>query len=182
MTTIIDPALVSKHRAVLSTWDLMGKRIFTVKAEPADLNYNDRVRENDPMRTVKPIMKYMIEAIDIVGSRLVVLPDKTTVVIELNNDPSLQFKIGPAKFREVSMEAIIEAIDKNNGVLGREPILFTDCLRLTEQVNKLNALEAAKSDDEAERLLNMSKMLNDLNKLQLDSCDKYYDELGISSK
>lgn len=174
---IIDPALVAKNRAVLETWGLLGKRIFTVKAEPVDLNYNDRVRKNDPMRTVKPIMKYMIEGTDIISSRAVPLPDKATLVVELNGDPNLQFKLTPAKFCEVTMENITKAIE-NNGEAGREPILFTDCLMLTQQVNKLNALEIDKANREAENLLEMSKMLEDLNKMQMGSCDDYYEQLG----
>lgn len=177
---IISPELISRHRATLETWNLMGKKIFTVRREPADLMFNDRKRDGDVTLTVKPIMKYIIEGIDIFSNRLVLLPDKTTLVVELNNNPGLQFKIGPAKFREVSMETITEAVEKNekNSSLGREPILFDDLISLTEQVNKLNALEKAKAEAIAEDMLNQAKLLSDLNDIHLTECDKYYNELG----
>lgn len=88
MNNKIDPALIGRHRATIETWNLNGKRIFTVKAEPADLKYNDQVKENDGTRTLKPIMKYFIEAIDIYANRLVLLPDNATLLVELNDDPS----------------------------------------------------------------------------------------------
>lgn len=182
MSKQIDPALIGRHRATIETWNLNGKRIFTVKAEPADLKYNDQAKDNDGTRTVKPIMKYFIEAIDIYANRLVVLPDNSTLVVELNDDPSLQFKLEPAKFADVTMDKIKEALDLNrNTVVGRTPIFFRDCIKLTEQVNMLNALEAGKADAIAEQMLQISKLLGDLNKMHLDSCDRYYEELGLDS-
>lgn len=177
---VISPELIAKNRAVLETWNLIGKKIFTVRREPADLMFNDRKRDNDPTLTVKPIMKYMIDGINITGSRAVMLPDKTSLVIELNGNPRLQFKLGPAKFREVTMESITEAVEKSekNSELGREPILFNDLISLTEQVNKLNALEKAKAEAIAEDMLNQAKLLSDLNDMHMTECDKYYTELG----
>lgn len=184
MSNKIDPALIGRHRATIETWNLNGKRIFTVKAEPADLKYNDQVKENDSTRTLKPIMKYFIEAIDIYANRLVLLPDNATLVVELNDDPSLQFKLEPAKFADVTMDKIKEALDinKNSGaVLGRTPIFFRDCIKLTEHINKLNAYEAAKADAIAENMLQISKFLSDLNKEHMNSCDRYYEELGLEA-
>ena len=159
----IDPALIGRNR-------------------PADLNYNDSVKDGDNTRTLKPLMKYFIEAIDIYASRVVVLPDNSTLVIELNDDPSLQFKLEPAKFAEVTMDKIKEALDMNKStIVGRTPIFFRDCIKLTEQVNMLNALEASKADAIAENMLQISKLLSDLNKMQIDSCDRYYEELGLEA-
>lgn len=178
----IDPALIGRHRATIETWNLNGKRIFTVKAEPADLKYNDQVKDNEGTRTVKPIMKYFIEAIDIFSNRLVVLPDNSTLVVELNDEPSMQFKMEPAKFADVTMDKIKEALDLNsNTSIGRKPIFFRDCIKLTEQVNMLNALEAAKADAIAEQMLGISKFLSDLTKEHANSCDRYYEELGLNS-
>lgn len=182
MNNRIDPALIGRHRATIETWNINGKRIFSVKAEPADLKYNDQAKDNDGTRTVKPIMKYFIEAIDIYANRLVVLPDNSTLVVELNDDPSLQFKLEPAKFADVTMDKIKEALDQNKNVsLGRTPIFFRDCIKLTEQVNMLNALEAGKADAIAEQMLSISKFLSDLNKEHMNSCDRYYEELGLDS-
>lgn len=180
MNAVINPELIGKNRAILESWNLIGKKIFVVRREPADLMFNDRKRDGDPTLTMKPIMKYIIEGTNIFGVRLVPLPDKTTLVIELNNNPTLQFKIGPAKFREVTMETITEAVENNekNSSLGREPILFDDLISLTEQVNKLNALEKAKAEAIAEDMLNQAKLLSDLNDIHLTECDKYYTELG----
>lgn len=178
----IDPVLIGRHRAVLETWNLLGKCLFTVKAEPADLMWNDLVRKDDPTRTIKPIMKYMIEVINITSVNTVPLPDGSTLVIELNGDPSLQFKLSPAKFADVTMEKITEALENaKEQKIGREPIFFRDCITLTEQVNRLNALEASKAEDIAERMLGISKLLTDLNKEQNDSCSRYYEELGCSN-
>lgn len=176
---LIDPALLGRHRAVLETWNLMGKKLFTVKAVPADISYNDKIRDNSPLRLVKPIMKYMIESTEIVSTAVVVAPDNSTLLIEINNDPSLQFKLVPANFSEVSMDKIREAIEFNEKrEPGRNPCFFRDCAALTDQVTKLNALEAAKCDEVAENMLAMSKLLNDLNKVQVDACDRYFEELG----
>lgn len=172
---------LSKYRAELSTWNLIGKKVFTVKAEPCDLMHNDRVKNNDPTRMVKPIMKYIIESTEILGANVVLAPDNVTPLIELNNDASLQFKIAPMELREVNMDSVRDALEYKPEN-GRQPILFQDCIKLTEQVNRLNAMERAKCDEEAERLLAMSSMLEDLNKSHLSECDKYYDELGLSSK
>lgn len=78
------------------------------------------------------------------------------------------------------METITEAVENNekNSSLGREPILFDDLISLTEQVNKLNALEKAKAEAIAEDMLNQAKLLSDLNDIHLTECDKYYTELG----
>ena len=175
----IDPALLGRHRAVLETWSLIGKKLFTVKAVPADLNYNDKVRDNSPLRLVKPIMKYMIESIEITAIGVVVAPDNSTLLVEINNDPSLQFKLVPANFSEVTMDKIKEAIDFNEKKEpGRNPCFFRDCVALTDQVNKLNALEASNCDEVAESMLAISNMLGDLNKVHTDACDRYYEELG----
>lgn len=176
---IIDPALVGRHRATIETWSILGKKLFTVKSEPADLKWNDKIRNNDCLRLVKPIMKYIIESIEIISTRLVVAPDNSTLLIELNNDPSLQFKLVPAKFCEVTIDKIKEAIQFNEKhEAGRTPIFFRDCNALTNQVNRLNAIEAQKCDDIAEEMLAMSKMLGDLNKTQEDANARYYEELG----
>lgn len=168
---------LSKYRAILSTWNLIGTKLFMVKKEPADLTWNDRVRENDKTRPIEPIMKYMIEGIEVYHAGVVVGPDGVTPLIELNNDPSLQFKVTPAKFREVNAETVTEAL-ASTGELGKEPILFTDFLKLTEQVNRFNAIEIQKAEEEAERYCSQAKLLKDLNKLHKSECDKYYDELG----
>lgn len=179
----INGAMIAPYRAELETWNLIGKKILTVKAEPADLEYNDKVRANK-LRLVRPIMKYVIEEIDITGSRITCLPDGCTPVIELNNDPSLQFKIGPAKFNEVNNETIAQAIEFNSNptTTGRAPIFFTDYLKLTEHVNRLNGFEMEKADQIAEEMLNLSKMLKELNNLQASNCDCYYNELGTPIK
>ena len=178
-TKTIDPALIGRYRATIETWGILGKKLFTVKCEPADLQYNDKIKNNNPLRLVKPIMKYFIESIEIISTRLIVAPDNSTLLIELNNDPSLQFKLVPAKFCEVTMDKIKEAIQFNEKKeVGRTPIFFRDCNTLTDQVNRLNALEAQKCDDVAEEMLSLSKMLNDLNKLQADANERYYEELG----
>lgn len=175
----IDPALIGRHRAVIETWNLMGKKLFTPKCEPADLNWNDKIKNNSPTRLVKPIMKYIVESIEIFSTGLVVAPDNSTLLIELNNDPTLQFKLVPAKFCEVSMEKIKEAIQMNEKQeAGRTPMFFRDCNQLTEQVNRLNALEASKCSEVAEEMLSMAKMLNELNNIQKDANDRYYEELG----
>ena len=172
---------LSKYRAVLETWNLIGKKIFTVKSEPVDLMYNDKVKENDPTRTVKPIMKYMIESTEIIGAQVVLAPDGVTPFIELNGDASLQFKLAPAEFKNVTMESVTEAIATSaDSSRSREPILFSDLLKLTEQVNRLNAMEKAKLERIVEDAINQSQFLADLNKTQTIECDKYYDELGLS--
>lgn len=178
-----DPALIAPYRAELETWNLIGRKLLTVKEEPADLEFNDKVRKNE-LRLVRPIMKYMIEEIEIFASQIVCLPDGVTPVIQLNNDPSLQFKIVPAKFNEVTTDSIRQAIQFNAkaSTTGREPIFFTDYLALTEQVNRLNGFEMEKANQIAEEMLNLSKMLQDLNNLQTAGCDKYYDELGTPLK
>ena len=178
-TNVIDPQLVGRHRAVLETWNVLGKKLFTVRAEPADKTFNDKIRDGNPLRTVKPIMMYVIESIEITAVNVVTAPDNATVLIQLNNDPTLQFKLTPAKFCEVTMDKIKEAIQMNEKKeVGRSPLFFRDCNKLTDQVNRLNALEAQKADEIAEQMLATSKMLADLNKLQADANDRYYEELG----
>lgn len=175
----IDPALLGRHRAVLETWNILGKKLFTVKAEPADKTYNDKIRDNNFIRPVKPIMMYIIESIEITSVNVVVAPDNATMLIQLNGDPSLQFKLTPAKFCEVTMDKIKEAIQFNDKKeVGRSPLFFRDCNKLTEQVIQLNKLEAQKADELAEQMLAQSKMLEDLNKMQTDANDRYYEELG----
>ena len=178
-----DTALIAPYRAEIETWNLMGRKLLTVKVEPADLEFNDKVRKNE-LRLVRPIMKYIIEEIEIFGSQIVCLPDGVTPVIELNNDPSLQFKIGPAKFNEVTTDTIRQAVEFNSktSIAGREPIFFTDYLALVEQVNRLNGFEMEKANQIAEEMLNLSKMLQDLYNLQTTNCDKYYDEIGTPLK
>ena len=171
---------LSKYRATLETWNLTGKKIFTIKSEPVDLNYNDKVKENDPTRTVKPIMKYFIESTEIFSTAVVVAPDGVTPLIELNGNASLQFKLVPAKFKEVKMETVVEALEVSSKD-GREPILFSDCLKLTEQCNKLNAMEKAKLEKIAEEVLAQCGLLDDINKMQTVECDKYYSELGYNA-
>ena len=179
MGNIVDPALLGRHRAVLEGWNILGKKLFTVKAVPADIKYADKVKENSPLRLVKPIMKYMIESIDIAAVDVVVAPDNSTLLIQLNNDPTLQFKLIPASFSEVTMDKIKEAIEFNDKKeIGRNPCFFRDCNALTEQINRLNSLEASKADEVAEEMLAISQLLSDLNKLHTDSCDRYYEELG----
>lgn len=39
-----------------------------------------------------------------------------------------------------------------------------------------------KANQIAEEMLNLSKMLQDLNNLQTTNCDKYYDEIGTPLK
>lgn len=178
----IDPALIGRHRAVIETWNLMGKKLFTPRCEPADLNWNEKIKNNSPTRLVKPIMKYMVESIEIFSTSLVVAPDNSTLLIELNNDPALQFKLVPAKFCEVSMEKIKEAIQMNEKKeAGRTPMFFRDCNQLTEQINRLNALEASKCSEVAEEMLSLAKMLDELNAIQKDANDRYYEELGRDS-
>lgn len=175
----IDPALLGRHRAILDTWNILGKKLFTVKAEPADKAYNDKIRDNNNVRPVKPIMMYIIESIEITSVNVVVAPDNATMLIQLNNDPSLQFKLTPAKFCDVSMDKIKEAIQFNDKKeVGRSPLFFRDCNKLTEQVIQLNKLEAQKADELAEQMLAQSKMLEELNKMQTDANDRYYEELG----
>lgn len=82
------------------------------------------------------------------------------------------------------MDKIKEALDINkssSAALGRTPIFFRDCIKLTEQVNMLNAHEAAKADAIAENMLQISKFLSDLNKEHMNSCDRYYEELGLEA-
>lgn len=178
-TKTIDPALLGRYRAVIETWGIMGKKLFTVKADPVDLKWNEKIKNNDPLRPIKPIMKYSIESIEIFSTRIVVAPDNTTLLIELNDDPNLQFKLTPAKFCEVNMDKIKEAISLNEKrEAGRTPIFFRDSNALTSQVNRLNDLEKAKCDQIAEEMLAQSQMLSDLNKLQSDANDRYYEELG----
>ena len=175
----VDPALLGRNRATLETWNVLGKKLFTVKAEPVDKTFNDKVRDNNPLRPVKSIMMYVIESIEITSVDVVVAPDNATMLIQLNHDPSLQFKLTPAKFCEVTMDKIKEAIQYNEKKeTGRSPLFFRDCNKLTDQVTRLNALEAQKADDLAEQMLAQSKMLTDLNKLQTDANDRYYEELG----
>lgn len=179
MANTINPALYTKHRAIIDTWNLMGKKMFTVKTEPVDLKWNDKVRENE-FRTSKAIMKYMIEGFDVYAVELVELPDHSAVVIQLNHDVSLQFKLAPAQFREVTMEAIAESIEKKDPAV-RQPILFRDGVKLADVVRRLNLMEMQKCDDLAEELLNTSKFLSMLNKEQDDSMEQYYQELGEAS-
>lgn len=179
----IDPNLVGRYRAIIETWGLIGKKLFTVKADPVDLNWNEKIKENNPLRLIKPIMKYSIESIEIIATRLVVAPDNSTLLIELNNDPNLQFKLVPAKFCEVSIDKIKEAILFNEKrEAGRTPIFFRDSNTLTTQVNRLNDLEKAKCDQIAEEMLMQSQLLSDLNKLQSDANDRYYEELNKDSR
>ena len=175
----IDPNLLGQYRATIETWNILGKKLFTVKAEPADKSYYDKVKNNDPARLVKPIMMYVIESIEIMSVNLVVAPDNSTILVELNNDPSLQYKLAPAKFCEVTMDKIKEAIALNEKPeVGRSPLFFRDCNALTEQVNRLNDLESQKAAEVAEQLVNITNMLKNLNKIQIDSNDRYYEELG----
>ena len=48
MNAVINPELIGKNRAVLESWNLIGKKIFVVRREPADLMFNDRKRDGDP--------------------------------------------------------------------------------------------------------------------------------------
>ena len=181
-TNTIDPALLGRNRAVIESWGIIGKKLFTVRATPVDLNWNDKIKNNDPLRLVKPIMKYSIESIEVISTALRVAPDNSTLLIELNENTNLQFKLAPAKFCEVTLDKIKEAIASNeNKETGRTPIFFRDSNALTSQVNRLNDLEKAKCDQIAEEMLAMSQALSDLNKLQADANDRYYEELGKDS-
>ena len=78
------------------------------------------------------------------------------------------------------METVVEALEASSKD-GREPILFSDCLKLTEQCNKLNAMEKAKLEKIAEEALAQCGLLDDINKMQTAECDKYYSELGYNA-
>ena len=172
---------LSKYRGVLETWSLIGRKIFTVTKEPIDLKWNDRVRDNDPTRTIAPIMKHMINAIEIFAVEVVPSGDGVNYLIQLNKDISLQFKLVPAKFKEVTNQSVIEALeqsDAKNKILGKEPIMFTDLLRLTEVVNRMNAGELEKAEKIAEDAINQAKGLKEFNNMNAKLCDEYYDELG----
>lgn len=180
----IDPSLLGKHRVTLDTWNLIGKRIFTVKSEAADLEYNDQVKNGDPTRTVEPIRKYFLESVDITSCQVKVLPDNATLVIELNGDANLQFRLKPAKFEEVTIEKIKECIEANANtpsVTGREPIFFRDSEKLTAQIKKLNAFEQEKADKIAEKMIAIADFLKTLNKELTNSNDRYYEELGLKN-
>lgn len=176
MSSNINPALYAKNRAVLSTWNLIGKKLFGVKAVPADLKWNDKVRENK-FRTNRPIMKYFIEDIDVTSVSIEPLPNDSGVCIQLNNNPRLQYKLGPAKFTDVSLKAVTNAVE-NNKEDSREPIFFTDGNALKEQVKQLNRYEMDFAKSLAEELLSQTELLTQINKQMDDSIDQYYEELG----
>lgn len=179
MNNNINPALYAKHRAVLSTWNLIGKKLFSVKSVPADLKWNDKVRENK-FRTNRPIMKYYIEDLEVTSVSVEPLPNDSGICIQLNNDPKYQYKLGPAKFADVSLTTVTEAVknDENNG---SEPIFFTDGVALKEQVKKLNGYEMDYAKSLADELLSQAKLLSQINKQMDDSIEQYYEELGKES-
>ncbi len=170
---------LAPNRAILATWPALGRKIFSVKREPIDLKWNDRVRTNDVTRTVAPLYKYFVESIEIQGIRVVPSPDGGPLFVEINEDPNLQFKLAPAKFRKVTMEAIAEAVEsKDNSSIGREPILFDELEPLVRQLAKLNGANAAICEKIAEEHIAMSKFLTDLNKNLIVDMEAYYDEIG----
>lgn len=176
----INPSLYAKHRAVLNTWNLIGKKLFFVRSEVADLKYNDKVREGK-LRTSRPIMKYFIEDIEIHHIGVEPLPNNSGAVIQLNNNPKYQFTLGPAKFCDVTLELVTKAIDSQKDGM-REPIFFSDGIKLAEQVEKLNKLEIDAADEMANELLNISTMLKSVNKTMKDGIDQYYYELNEAVK
>lgn len=172
----INPTLYAKSRAVLSTWNLIGKKLFSVKAVPADLKWNDKVRENK-FRTHRPIMKYFIEDLEVTSVSVEPLPGDTGICIQLNGSAKYQYKLAPARFAEVTLQAVTEAIEKGKDG-SREPVFFSDGKALKEQVKKLNNYEVDYANALAEELLDQGKLLEQINKQMDDSIDQYYDELG----
>ena len=177
---LIDPSLIGRHRATLSTWNIIGKKLFTVSAAPVDLAWSDKIKNATETRLIKPIMKYMIESIEIVSATLRVLPDNSTLVIELNENPDLQYQVKPLEFANVTLDKIKEAIEYNKEKErgGKAPIFFNDCEMLTKQVNKLNQLEKEKAGTIAQELLDQRKALEELIKIQINESDRYYEELS----
>lgn len=179
MSGNINPALYAKHRAVLSTWNLIGKKLFSVKCVPADLKWNEKVREN-AIRPNRPIMKYFIEDLEVTSVSVEPLPNDSGICIQLNNNPKYQYKLGPARFSEVTLDAVTEAI-KSNEEGNREPIFFSDGKALKDQVKRLNSYEMSYASSLAEELLDQESLLKQINKQMDDSIDQYYEELGKDS-
>ena len=161
---LIDPSLIGRHRATLGTWNIIGKKLFTVSAVPVDLAWSDKIKNATETRLIKPIMKYMIESIEIVSATLRVLPDNSTLVIELNENPDLQYQVKPLEFANVTLDKIKEAIEYNK--------------EKEQQVNKLNQLEKEKAGTIAQELLDQRKALEELIKIQINESDRYYEELS----
>ena len=177
MNTQINPALYARSRGILGAHGaLIGKKLFIPKSEPADLKWNDKVRANE-LRTNRPIIKYFIEDIEIQSVRLVELPNGGGVVIELNENPKLQFKLTAPKFNKVDITSVKEALEEYKKDTPK-PIFFDDGIALQEVIAKLNEYQKDDAVKLAEELLNMSEMFDKLNKQMSDDMSAYYDELG----
>lgn len=168
---------LTPYRAVLESWNLVGKSIATVKASNIDLLHNEKVKTGNLLRLVAPIKQIEIITIDIFSAEVVPGPENAGVFIELNHDPMLQFRIVTPEFVEVTMDNVNRALRATEDKL--DPVFFHDIQRLTTQVVKLNNINKQSAEQLAEEALAWAESLKAINKIHEDNCAEYYEALGL---
>ncbi len=171
---------LTKYRAVLESWNLVGKSIATIKASNIDLLHSDKVKSGDPTRLVGPMKKIEIITIDIYSAEVVQGPEGQGMFIELNRDPQLQFRIVAPEFLDVNMDNVNRALKSSEDKL--DPMFFADLQKLTSQVSKLNNLTKQACEKMAEEMLAWAEGLKVINKIQEDNCEEYYESLGLGKE
>lgn len=169
---------ISKYRAVLGTYNLIGSSIVLIKSSNIDLCHNQKIKDNDPLRLVRPIKQYEVVTIDVTESRVFNGPDGVALFIEFNGKADLQFQVVN---KQIFPDATSENITKAIKILEEtgEITCFLDLQRATDQVRKYNSLERAKCEKAAEELMAWAEGLKTINKVMEDECRDYYAELGL---
>lgn len=170
---------ISKVRAILEPWNLIGKSIIRIKTGNIDLSHQQKVKDNIPLRLAQPIKQYEVETIDITATRTFNGPEDGSLWIELNGKADLQFRVtSKPTFLDATAENISKAI-KNVQDGNPEDIFFLDLQRATDQVRKFNGNSIRDCEQMAEELMAWAGALRDINKIMDDNCREYYEELGV---
>lgn len=171
---------ISKYRAILEPWNLVGKSIVRIKAGNIDLSHNQKIKDGWPLRLVRPIKQFEAETIDITALRTFNGPEDGSLWVEFNQDAKLQFRVvNKPVFLDATAENITKAI-KNVEEGNPEDIFFLDLQRATDQVRKFNLNSKADCEKMAEELMAWADGLKEINKIMENNCQEYYEQLGLS--
>lgn len=134
---VIDPNVVNRYRHVMQAYQgHFGAQLYTLKSTNIDPNYVKESKEGaNGLR--RPIKKYTIQPIDIIGIELAE-DANGDFVIQFNGDSDLRFPARSPEFKKPTAQVVKEAIEAQRANSNAKPIFFTDRESLYKEISSLN--------------------------------------------
>lgn len=178
-TSTISTFNVEKNRIPMAVYgDLFGKEVYSVKAINADPKYNERKNRGE-LVPIRPIKIFMATRHNIVGVRADVDGSGMPIVIMTDTTGvEIRGQISKPELREPSVASVKEALEAFESA--GETIFFTDCAKLTSEINQLNSQQRICANDYAKEMAAQSTMLQETIENMRELQRRYYDSLNAN--